>query len=460
MKKGDILTCEIKDIAFGGKGIVRHENFVIFVTNALAGQKVEIKISQVKRRYADAIVLKVLERSKLEDLEIIDKFQSIPGAPWLSLPGSVQNEFKKTQVFDLFRKFADIDLTTAFEGIIEASQPFFYRNKMDFSFGYDEGKFALGSKKKGQFEQVENLDKPSGIFDEEFESFLSEIRDFCEKTGLPSWNPNGNVGFFRKLIVRKSFFQNCFLINLVTDLRSIEKFKIEEFVNFLNQKFEKRIAGIYWTQLKPETDNSQNFIDRKLVFGEEKIIEKINNLEFEVSIDSFFQPNIFSAELLYKKCIQYAKLKPEESALDLFCGTGTIAQVLAKNYPKSQVKGVEIVASAVEDAEKNAEFNNLKNVEFVCEDVNKFLRTLPTSDLSTVILDPPRAGLSGKSCVKILELAPQKIIYVSCNPATAARDVAIFKEKYNLEKLMMVDQFPHTAHIEIIMQLIRRGSKS
>jgi len=460
MKKGDILTVEIQDIAFGGKGIARQDNFVIFVPGGLAGQKVEIKIKQVKKKYADATVLKVLTHSKLEDSKLIKKFQPTPGAPWLSLPIPVQTDFKKAQVFSLFQKFADLDLTPIFEEIIESPKPFFYRNKMDFSFGYDEGKFAIGSKKRGKFDQVENLDKPSGIFDEEFESFLPEIGKFCEGTGLPPWNPNGNTGFFRKLTVRKSFLQNCFLINLVTDLRNTEKFDIKGFVEFLNKKFGKRIVGIYWTQLKPETDASQNFANRELVFGKDKIMEKINDLEFEVSIDSFFQPNIFSAELLYKKCVQYAEVKSNEPLLDLFCGTGTIAQVLAKNYPKSQITGVEISSSAVEDAQKNAKLNGLSNAEFVCEDVNKFLRTFENPGAATIILDPPRAGIAPKSCDKILALAPQKIVYVSCNPATAARDVAIFGEKYELKKIAIVDQFPHTAHVEIIMQLVCRGSKS
>ncbi len=456
MKKGDILTVKIKDIAFGGKGIVRHKNFVIFVPGSLAGQKVEIKITQLKRRYADATVLKVLEHSELEDPKLIKKFQPIPGAPWLCLPIPVQTDFKKTQVFDLFKKFADIDLTPVFEGIIESPQPFFYRNKMDFSFGHDEGKFALGSKKRGKFDQVENLNKPSGIFDEEFESFLPEIRDFCEITGLPAWDPNENIGFFRKLTVRKSFFKNCFLINLVTDLRNTEKFKIDKFIQLLNKKFGKRVAGIYWTQLNPETDASQNFADRQLVFGGDKIMEKINDLEFEISIDSFFQPNIFSAELLYKKVVQYAELKLNEPALDLFCGTGTIAQVFAKNYPESQITGVEISASAVKDAKKNAKLNKLSNVEFICEDVNKFLRTFANPDLTTIILDPPRAGLSRKSCDKILTLAPKKIVYVSCNPATAARDMTILSEKYDLKKLTIIDQFPHTAHVEVVTKLDKR----
>jgi 23S rRNA (uracil-5-)-methyltransferase RumA len=456
MKKGDILTVEIKDIAFGGKGIVRYENFVIFVPSGLAGQKLEIKITQIKRRYADAIVMRILEHSKLEDSKLIEKFQLTSGAPWICLPLEVQIDFKKKQIFDLFKKFADFDLEPVFEEIIAAPQPFFYRNKMEFSFGYDEDKFVLGSKKKGQFDQVENLDKLSGIFDEEFESFLPEIREFCKKTNLLPWNPNGNEGFFRKLIVRKSFFQNCFLINLVTDSRNTEKFKIAEFVKFLNTKFSSQIAGIYWTQLKSKTDDVQNFINRKLVFGKEKITEKINDLEFEISIDSFFQPNIFSAESLYKKCIQYADVKLNDSVLDLFCGTGTIAQVLAKNYPSSQIQGVEISASAVQDAKKNAELNGLKNVDFICEDVNKFLKTFTNPDLATVVLDPPRAGLSPKSCDKILVLSPKKIIYISCNPATAARDIAILNEKYELKKLTIVDQFPHTSHIEVIMKLERK----
>ena len=476
MKIGEILELEIKDLAFGGKGVGRIGNFVMFVDGAIPGQRVQAKISKQKRRYAEAKLLEVLKPSPME---VETGFQSVPGAPWARIPIEKQMEFKRKQVFDLFHKFADIDLLTVLDEEILSPRTWNYRNKMEFSFGRNEAEeFALGSKKRGQFWLVENLEKASGLFDEDFESFVPEIRKFCEATDLPPYDQKTNEGFFRHLVVRKSFFQDRFLVNLVTTSKGTKKFPITKFIQLLNNKFDQRacprrslpsapiggsgIAGIFWSKNDASSDTATNFSERKLVFGQEKLIEKINDLEFEISLDSFFQTNPASAEKLYKKVIQYIDPKLGESILDLYCGTGTIAQVLAKNFPKTNILGVEIAESAVKDARKNAKRNKISNVEFVCADVRKFLKekvqTLQSSNLkTTIVLDPPRAGIAPKALNRVIEFLPEKIVYVSCNPATLARDTAMLtKAGYQLKKLSIVDQFPHTSHVECVGQFMKK----
>ncbi len=450
---------------------------------ALPGQKVEAKITKKKKRFAEAKCMKVLQKSPLE---IETPWQEVPGAPWAKLPIEKQGEFKKKQVFELFQKFANLNLEPIFDEFIESPEIWNYRNKMEFSFGYSnedftidesapvpEGKnpkkiwnhsgFALGSKKRGQFWLVENLEKASGIFDEEFENFLPTIREFCEKTSLQPWNPKTNSGFFRQLMVRKSFSENKFLINLTTASPTAGgNFDIKKFVELLTTEFGEKIGGIYHTISDAVSDGANAYSKRKMVHGDPTLSEKINNLEFTISIDSFFQTNIFSAEKLYNKAVEYLMQNRKESSkkekiLDLFCGTGTIAQIMAKQLPKAEIIGVEIIESAVEDANKNALLNKIPNVKFICANVTKFLKEYAWDDsIQSIILDPPRAGITPKSLQKILDFAPKQIVYISCNPATLARDTEILSEKYNLEKISIVDQFPHTSHVECVGRFVRK----
>jgi 23S rRNA (uracil1939-C5)-methyltransferase len=499
MKKGEILELEIVDLAVGGRGIAKvkvpdantklEKDFVVFVDGAIPGQKIRAKISKKKKRFAEAKLVEILEKSSLE---VETGFAEIPGAPWAKLPIEIQKDFKKKQVFDLFKKFVNLDLEPVFEEFVGAPEIWNYRNKMEFSFGptdeemvreetlesgkvvkiWEHSGFGFGSKKRGQFWLVENAssEKSSGIFDEKFEKFLPEIRSFCEKISadFPVWNSRTNSGFFRQLTVRKSFFENKFLIDFVTTSANENKFPIKKFVQLLTAEFGEKIGGIFWTKNNSVSDGNQNLSDRKLVFGKTKITEKIGDLEFEISMDSFFQTNVFSAEKLYEKAVVFSEIEKDSSGeliLDLFCGTGTIGQIVARKFSASTVFGVEIVHSAVVDAKKNAEKNGLKNVDFLAADVFKFLKDFGSDQfletfgkkfadkkVSTVFLDPPRGGIAKKALLKIMDFAPEKIIYVSCNPATLARDTEILSKKYTLEKISCVDQFPHTAHIESVVR--------
>ena len=456
-------------MAFGGRGIAKINEFVFFIDGALPGQIIKAKITTKKRRHAEAKLMEIIKHSS-DEINI--PYQEVPGAPWSRLPISKQLEYKRRQVFDLFQKFARIDLSAVIDEVLPSPESWNYRNKMEYSFGSSEetfesiddkktwhhSGFALGSKKRGQYWLVENLERPSGLFDEEFEKIVPEIRKFCEGTGLPVFNQKTGEGFFRHLVVRKSFHEDAFLINLVTT--SINKFFSargeafsELFSVFMQNFLGSRLKGLFWSQNDNIGDSAQNFENRTLLSGEEKLVEKINGLEFKISMDSFFQTNPVSAERLYGKVVEYARLEGGDKALDLYCGTGAIGQILAKFHPKSSVLGVEIVGDAVSDAKENAARNNLKNIEFHCADVRKFLKEQAAlvQDVKLVVLDPPRAGLSPKALQRALDIQAPQLIYVSCNPATMARDTVLIQEAgYKLERFSIVDQFPHTSHVECV----------
>ncbi len=483
MKKEDILELEIVDLAFGGKGIAKiqisdgkeKKDFVIFVDGALIGQTVEARITKKKRRYAEAKLVKVLKRS---DLEIDIDYSLTAGAPWATLPIEIQQEYKQKQVFDLFQRFAGIDLNSdIFDEYIESPEIWNYRNKMEFSFGPTEEKiekivdekkiwshegFGLGSKKRGQYWLVENLEKPSGLFDEDFENLLPLIRDWAESTGLLAYNTRTNEGFFRHLVVRKSTQDDKFLINLITAIDHDGKFNIQGFLDLLNEKISKQIGGIIWTQSDDRGNPMMKYQKRILLSGERKIVESLNIedkiLSFDISLNSFFQTNPRSAEKLYEKVLKYTAPKEGEKIFDCFCGTGTIAQILARSSPKSKIYGIEIVASAIADALTSAKKNEVSGIKFFNEDIGKFLTNHPyfQNEINTIVLDPPRAGIPPKTLSKVIKLGAKKIIYVSCNASTMARDTSILeKEGYKLKKLSLVDQFPHTSHVEVVGEFVR-----
>ena len=474
MNRGDIVELDITSFAFGGKGIAKiptaDGDYVVFVENAFPGQKVLAKVDKKKKKYAECKLIDVIERSPLE---VVSDFQEISGAPYIFVPLAIQEEWKKKTTLELYSKIAHVEnIESIFDEFISSPLDYNYRNKMEYSFSSIEHDvitgeekdevFALGFKRRGTWWKVENLNKQSGLFDEQWENELIKVRDFLKSTGLPAWHPPKKEGFFRHIVVRKSFHQDQLLINLVTSSQEKEKFDVEAFSAFLQKILGKRLAGFQHTindnvADRAKIENGQN----KLVYGDEKVIEKLLGLEFEISMESFFQTNPKSAEYLYNKALDYVfENNPLDGkvVMDLFCGTGTIGQILSQRTKNVSIIGVDIVAEAIEDAKKNAKRNNIQGIKFYAADVGKFLVQFPQYEgkIGTIVLDPPRAGIAPKTLRKVMRLGADRIVYISCNPSTQARDTEQLElAGYKLEKLTLVDQFPHTSHIEAIAMFIK-----
>lgn len=469
IKKGAILeNIKIEDVAFGGEGIAKlkteHGDFVLFVKNSLPGQIVTTKIIKKKKRFAKCKLVKVTTPSPDE---VEHSFQTIPGAPFAKLPIEKQEYYKEHSTLEMFKRLSGVEkIRDLYDGYISSPSVWHYRNKMEYSFstliselgtGEETEGFALGFKRRGQWWAVENLEADSGLFDAQFEGAMLKIRQFCEGTGLPAWNPAKSAGFFRFLVVRKSYVHDELLFNLVTTGKDLDQFDKEAFVALLQEILGDRLAGVIHTTNDEVGDVMKQPGDAaKLLYGKEKIVEKILGLDFEISMQSFFQTNPKSAERLYSKVVEYASEDNELAnsvIMDLFCGTGTIGQIIASKTEGIKIIGVDIVASAIENAKKNTERNGISGVEWFAADVGKFLFEFPEYEgkIDTIILDPPRAGIAPKTLKKIIGLGAQRIVYVSCNPATQARDIAELTENgFNIKKFSLVDQFPHTGHIESI----------
>lgn len=474
MQRGQEIELKITDYAYGGRGIAKIETengaFVVFVDNTFPGQLVKAKIDVKRKSFAEAKLIKILERSPLESET---QFQEISGGPYIRVPVEEQEKVKKESTITTFSRISGINLVDKFDAFISAPNHYYYRNKMEYSFSsiehcletdaeIDEA-FALGFKRRGTWWKVESLNKASGLFDEEWETKLKEIRIFLKETGLSAWHPPKKTGFFRHIIVRKSFLTNELLVNLVTSSEGIENFNVQSFASLLKTLFGSRIAGLQHTindnvADRAKIENGEN----NLIFGSAFIEEVISELTFQISMESFFQTNPKCAELLYSKALDYVfedEIDADKVVMDLFCGTGTIGQLLSGRKKNVRVVGVDIVEEAIEDAKKNAIKNNTGNIEFYAADVGKFLKQHDEfkGKIATIVLDPPRAGIAPKTLLKVIELEAKHIVYISCNPSTQARDASTLENYgYELLKYSLVDQFPHTGHIESIAKFTKK----
>jgi 23S rRNA (uracil1939-C5)-methyltransferase len=477
--KGTLLELDILDVAYGGKGIAKvpteEGDFTVFVPNAIAGQRVRARVSLCKRRHAEARITAVLKRAP-EEVEV--PYQAIPGAPYITLPLSVQKDQKEKTTLDVYRRIGEVpNIEACYEGWMDSPSGFHYRNKMEYSFAaigrspgddpdaeFTDG-FYLGFKARGTWWAVENLDNDSGLFDPALESLMPIVRQWCQATGLPPWHAPKREGFFRFLVVRRSLSEDQFLINLVTTSDGLDGFDAEGFSQLLSTHLGDRLAGYIHT-LNDDKGERVETRDGAIhhITGSDHVVEHLHGLAFEIRMRSFFQTNPKCAERLYAQVMAYAYVDPmpevkapDPVTMDLFCGTGTIAQLLARHGGAgTNVVGVDLVEEAIADARRSAERNGVTGLDFHAADVGRFLSDHPeyTGRIGTIVLDPPRSGISPKSLRKVIRLRAQRIVYVSCNPATQARDLVTLREAgYQMKAFKLADQFPHTAHVEAVALL-------
>lgn len=466
-KRGEELEVEVLKMAFGGRGIARIQTekgeLVVFIPNTIPGQKVRCRVVKSRKNHVETKLISVLERSPDE---VVTPFQAIPGAPYATLPLDLQEKYKTETTIDLMRRIGKVENSEVkFEEFISSPLNWHYRNKMEYSFGairYDLDSheevddFGLGFKHRGTWWMVENLDADSGLFDAAIESKLHKVREYCINTGLPAWHAPRREGFFRFLTVRKSYLEDRVLFNLVTTGDGLEKFDLNAFASFLDSLYGEKFAGLIHTENNDTGDRVQPLEGSgEQIAGEDHITESLHGLHFDIRMQSFFQTNPKSAEKLYAKAIEYLKSKiaKQGTIFDLFCGTGTISQLVAREMPEAEVVGVELEATAVADAKKAATENGISNCTFYTADVNKFLYNHPEYDgkIDGIILDPPRAGIAPKALKRVIKLNAPVVVYISCNPATLARDTEVFAEAgYELLNYSLVDQFPHTSHVEAV----------
>lgn len=464
-KVAKFLDLEIESIGLEGVAIAKLDGKVYFVKNAAPGDKVKAQIFKEKKSFAEAKVVEIYTPSSSRVDAKCSHFGVCGGCSWQHLDYTQQTYWKKINTRDAIERIAKVPYKKLNE-TMEAPKTFYYRNKMEFSFAssrwltddeiansedIDDRNFAFGLHIPGRFDKVLDL-KHCYIQPEEGNDIMLRIRNKAKELGLSAYNPRENSGFLRSLYIRKSIKYNELMLILVTNDVIDEQQRV--FINWFAAEFtevKELIHSINNSQSPVRISSSTN------LKGDNYITENILGIDYRISPFSFFQTNPYQLDNFIAKIIEMAELKSSDIVWDLYCGTGSITLPASKHCEK--IYGVELVESSILDAKANAKLNKIENSEFFCSDLHakttpELLAKLPKPDC--IIVDPPRAGMHANLVEHILQIAPERIVYVSCNPATQARDLAILDAKYYIDTVQPVDMFPHTYHVESIVNLKKK----
>ena len=447
-ERGQELDLRIDDLAYGGAGVARWEGgYVVFVRDAIPGDRVCAVVTKRKRHYAEARAVEVLEPSP----ERLDPVADHPGAPWQVLPYERQLEVKRAQVDEALRRIGRLD---AFElrEIVPAQELWRYRNKLEFSFGHGpDGTLVCGFHAPGSWEEIVGLEDCL-LQSERGNAARRAVLDWARGAGLRAWDRRTGEGLLRNLVVREGRRTDQLQVRLVTS--DTQELSAEELGSALHGVAD----SVLWTRAPGVAETTQGGVTQ-VVAGTAKISEELCDLRFELSGEAFFQTNTEMAEVLYGLAADAAALQGWERVFDLFCGIGTIGMTLAAR--SGEVWGVEVVEEAVANAIANAKTNGVRNAQFFAGDVRLAMRELieRAGRPDVLVVDPPRAGLSQKIVRRIIEAAPKRLVYVSCNPTTLAPNAAqlVADGGYALRHVTPVDMFPQTPHIECVALLERTG---
>ncbi|MBI5473337.1 MAG: 23S rRNA (uracil(1939)-C(5))-methyltransferase RlmD [Ignavibacteriae bacterium] len=471
MKKFEEHVVALESFAFEGKSIARVDGFVVFVDGGVPGDEVRVRINKVKKQHAEASVVEVVKSSPLRAVPPCAHFGTCGGCKWQHVDYQAQLDFKRQHVIDALERIG------GFTGVqvnptIGSEDVYFYRNKMEFSFGTkwitreelnernlnpeprtERETFALGMHIPQRFDKIVDINE-CHLQSHVSNQILNLVRQFCLDRQLSIYSTFTHTGYLRNLVIRQSAHTNELMVNLVTSEDTPELLvalsstlfaafpSITTIVNNITQRKSQVAIGDY----------------EKVYHGPGFVTEKIGKRTYRISANSFFQTNTKQAERLYDVATRMAQLSPDDVVFDLYSGTGTIALHIADSV--KEVVGVENVEAAVEDAKKNAEANCVTNCTFILGDLKDRL-TKDTAWLgnhpkpNVMIIDPPRAGMHEKVVREVVEMRPERIVYVSCNPATQARDLKLICNEtgYELVEVQPVDMFPHTYHIENVVSL-------
>jgi len=438
-RPGTELELVVDRLAYGGKGVARLDGYVVFVAGALPGDRVLARVDKSKRAYAEARAIEVIAPSP----DRLEPVADHPGAPWQVLPYDKQLATKAEQVEDALRRIGRLD-GFELEPIVPAVEQWRYRNKLEYSFGTGpDGELICGFHAPGRFDEIVPV-TDNKLASERGNELREQVLAVCREHRLPAWDRRTQRGFLRNLVIREGRATGQFQVRIVSSPGTLPVEALREHVE---------CDGLWWTQTEGLGESTTGGRSQ-LLAGSPQLEDRLGDLRFLISPEAFFQTNTEMAEALYGVAAGYAGLHGTERVYDLYCGIGTIALTLAPRA--SAVHGLELVDDAIQDAAENARLNEVHNASFYAGDVRTSLRELvdQAGRPDVVVVDPPRAGLSQKVVRRIVEAAPKRIVYVSCNPTTLAPNAAQLVEAgYVLRKVRPVDLFPQTPHIESVALL-------
>ena len=450
LKKNDEIRLEITALSSSGSGVGHYNGIVVFVEGTAIGDIITAHIIKVKSSYAVAIIKKILSPSKSRIESDCPVSVQCGGCSFRHIKYSDELEYKRKKVQDALQRIGKLDINV--DEILHTGETSHYRNKAQYPIGMTaDGRTLIGfyAKRSHRIVNCRNC----SLQPIEFEKILEVIEKWAAQAGVSIYNEETKLGLLRHIYIRKARKTRQIMVCLVSTSEKLPK---------LSQLTEKLISldiGIKSIVLNINSEDTNVVLSQncKTIYGSDYIEDELCSLKFRISPLSFYQVNPAGAEILYNKAREFADLKGNEVLLDLYCGTGTIGLSMAKDA--SLVIGVEVIPQAIENAKQNAEINQITNSRFICDDASGAAKTLLTEGVkpNVVVLDPPRKGCSPDVLKTVSDMNPERIVYVSCDPATLARDCAVFSELgYECVKAVAVDMFPRTVHVETVVLLSQR----
>ena len=449
VQKGKKYEIEINSLGSSAEGVGRFKDFTVFVPYTLPGEKAEVLIEEVKKSYAKGRALQILRKSADRIAPKCAIYDRCGGCQLQHLNYEAQLRIKRQQVIDAVTRIGkqpDVPV----HATLGAEAPWNYRNKMQFPVGRSKGKTIIGCFAQGSHDII---DTENCYIQKEFNNdIVNAMREIVDKLGIPVYNEDRHTGILRHVIGRVGKNGECMVV-LVTAVKDLQRSK--DIVRMLRERLPKLVS----VQQNVQTYRNNVIMgrDTKLLWGKPTILDSLGSLTFHISPRSFFQVNTDQAEVLYSKALEYANLTGRETVIDAYCGTGTITLFLAQKARR--VYGIEIVKPAILDAEKNARDNHVKNAEFIVGDATVVMPRLYKQGIraDVVVVDPPRAGCTPTVLETFANMKPKRIVYVSCNPASLARDIAILDGLgYHAREVQPVDMFPNTSHVECVCLMSKK----
>ncbi len=462
IKKNFVLEgLEVIDISTEGKAIAKHDGLVVFIDGAVPGDVVDVMVHRKKNSFAEGRVHHVIKYSADRVKPVCQHFGTCGGCKWQNLDYQKQLEFKRKYVFDAFTRIGKLVFPEILP-ILGNKEPYFYRNKLEFSFSNNrwltteqmiseenvQNRDALGFHVPGLFDKILDIEN-CYLQAEPSNSIRNAVKKYALQNKLSFFDIRKRSGFLRTLLIRTASTGEIMVVVSVCDWLEKELFDL---LDFLKITF-PQITSLQYTHNDKGNDTFFG-LDIKTYHGRDHILENMEKLRFKISPKSFYQTNSDQAYELYKITRDFAGLTGNELVYDLYTGTGTIANFIAKHAKK--VIGIEYIEDAVKDAIENSKANGVLNTEFFAGDMKLVLNEDFISEHGkphVVVTDPPRAGMEEAVIKTILTILPEKIVYVSCNPSTQARDLALLQTNYRILKTQPVDMFPQTAHVENVVLL-------
>ncbi|MEJ7148983.1 23S rRNA (uracil(1939)-C(5))-methyltransferase RlmD [Staphylococcus warneri] len=450
LKKNDVLTGQVVDLTHEGHGVVKIDRYPIFIPNTLIDEKIEYKVIKVKKNFAIGKLIKVITESDARVEPPCIYYYKCGGCQLQHMSYQAQLNMKKEQVVNLFHRKAKFT-NTVIKDTVGMEDPWRYRNKSQIPVGLSKDQQPIMGFYRQRSHDIIDMESCL-IQDQQHQQVMNDLKQLISELNISVYNEKTKKGLLRHLVVRTGHYTNQLMIILVTNGKAFKQ--AESLVDALVRKYPNV------TSIKQNINDAHSNVimgpQSITLYGEEEIEDQLSEVTFNISDQSFYQINSHQTEKLYQQALDYAQLTGDEIVLDTYCGIGTIAIYMAENA--RHVYGVEVVPSAINDANQNATKNQLENTTFVCGKAEEVILKWKAEGIrpDVVMIDPPRKGCDETFLETILELNPKRIVYISCNPSTQQRDAHILNHQYDLKEITPVDMFPQTTHIETVALFERK----